>query len=178
MINPFPKQIEVVDQMLANLTERGYTVVLAGQRSGKTAMCYQLAARAKYPMVIMLGMGQIRQPLAAHGVPDSVRVEYAAHYAMHEPVGSVLVIMHEPFLVKSDAAQTFSELREHGCHVAAIGSLGPEYEAADLWKTLIAYRYATWDINPNLTQDSDLIRTAYENDPTKAARDFGSVLPR
>lgn len=176
MIIPFPKQVEVVDQMLADLQEREYALVIAGQRSGKTSMCYQLAARAKYPTVIMLGMRHIRQPLAAYGVPDSVRVEYAAYHAIQEPVGSVLVIMHEPFLV-GDSHKMFSELRDYGCHVAVIGSLGPAYEDDNIWKTLVARRYATWEIIPNVTQDSDLIRSAYDDNPAKAARDFGSVSP-
>lgn len=44
-------------------------------------------------------------------------------------------------------------------------------------KTILGYKAATWEFNPNIHRDDPEMVEAFEADPVAAARDFGSVPP-
>ena len=181
MITPFPKQVEIVDQMVADLKARQYSFQVIGMRSGKTAMAYMLAARKDYNLVVMLG----NEPTASRkhlgdmlchnlGVSPTVRIEYSTQYIMHELVGDALVVMNEALFTRGSYEQ-FKTLREIGCHVVVLTSLGPEFEDDPRWKELEWRSYATWHVNPNLGRDSELMKKMFAENPEKAARDYGAL---
>lgn len=162
-------QLHLLMKEINNRIDEGLsTVIVAGQRSGKTEMLKQLCIGRRVFLYCMstMELSAFREvwhdvhrgptPVGARGLPEPD-----------------LVVIDEAFWT-DDAFFMYFFWKERGVPVVAVGSQADEKEMR-LWNEYITHRFATWELCPTITQ-SDLDRERVHN-YASWFRDFASCKP-
>lgn len=179
-IKLFDLQKPVVAAAQEGLLLNNWFALMAGQRSGKSIMLAHIIKNCGYKRVFIIGTTKIQAQsevtvlkkllyyikVTAHSHPpkDLIEGDFARDSL------AVLAVVLDPFWFE-DSYDVFNGLRDLGPTIA-IGSNGPEYAADKRWEQLFFEKYATWDLNPNVTHA--MIDAQFGFDSERAKRDFGT----
>jgi len=161
------KQNEIADSLVTMLTEHGVALLKVGQRSGKTRIQELVVDKFEALTIFLFS------PTAS--VLDFQRRSVSANVLPRK--GSVpdnaLVILSEPWYLSDDDSYSIHEqARTLGLPVLAVGSNGPRYASEPRWALLPGLSYNTWDVNPSIPRDGQVMKNLYASNPIRAARDY------
>jgi hypothetical protein len=183
----YDPQKDFVDRVYSSWRKGEPVVAQCGQRSGKNVMAAAIASSWPSPFIIGISQTvdashktfkQFNPPTIANespktamhvhpGNPDTLHLVYDGYLCRE-----TLVIIDEAFWAEGTEA-VFDEFANYTPYILCLGSKGP-YR----WRNRKRiWRYATWDLNPMLPRDSEIIKHAYKDDPARADRDFGKQEP-
>lgn len=172
----WPRQHELATMLAQDLRTQQYAVAKVGMRTGKLLIALTAAQMTNCDEVYLFD-APITFP-AARQYSEKFDFDLYCHgkkipkRLIENRQGSKCVaIMGEPFW-KEDSFDLFTELRQY-CPVIVIGSRGPEFDDDVRWRQLGGHSYASWEINPGLTQ-AQLIKSTDAHEREKEIRDYGS----
>jgi hypothetical protein len=170
----------LADRVKSAWAEGKPAIIRAGQRSGKKTLVAELLRGfhvgtiiAKNPNSASEGFQHLRLGTTMFMTPNDAwrrLIHNAGAYA------NEVVVLHEPWWWNLPArALLIGALVGAGAKVLVIGSNSdlPDKRAWDVYpEGYEVWHYNTWDLNPTLPRDGEVLLAEYAKDPKAAARDF------
>ncbi len=179
----FPLAPKLLPVMLKQLCERkGYSILKAGLRSGKTALAHGILDAGDYKHVVVFSPSKEYSCSCYFDFCRGRDINFILGSSLlggnknsakelYDLVGDdkVLVIIEDAMWMK-DSYEIFEYFVDHDYPVLVLSSRGTEYDRDFRWSLLPAFSFSTWDMNKSVTLDS--LRDAFNTDPVRAVRDY------